>query len=350
MVLADSQEVWSVLIKSNYFDVNGSGTGGSGDVLNDNNLLLNIIFANQKSKGDYKFGISLINLADSLIIDALSIENVSDNNNNISLKIKDEIISKLTTIFIASYENFFNWDFNKQYQRFEFGILILDLFSKILFTIYSIDLNNPGTKQKSPTYANNPTLVLKNSGNKIINSFLTSNSFDCLTIKPLEAIINNLISFSPMADSLSIETHDNLSLWYENFVYSVFDFNKLMISLRSTILKSDISVLEQSICNNLKSLIKIYLKFPSLKLKIMNLIIGLINSIYGDEKGGKNSDDKKTKNKQPSLLSYLGDSHSKILLNSLAIDLEGTLIDFNLKNSLYDFLLTCWRKIKKDCP
>lgn len=310
-----SRQVWSILIKSNYFEVNDTKT---------TRLLLNSIFALERTKGSFEFSISLINLTDSLIIDSLSIDSTSTEN-SISLKAKDEIISKLVSIFISSFENFTDWTFNELYQKFKTGILILELFSKILFTIYSIDFNKHTKVTSFNDKYDNSISVLKNSGIKIIDSFLSKNKFDSLSVKPFLAVIDSLIG-----NSLIVETGDNLSLWFENFIYCLFDFNTLLISLRS-MLMLDVSVLESEIFVNLPQLVKVYLKFPNLKLKIMNLLSVLVNSDYGNEK-------------PPSLLAHMGDNYSKILLNSIVVDLEGSLIEYSLKNALYDFFSNVMEK------
>lgn len=330
--------VWTIIIKANYFN--------NGIIKYDNfgsNLLLDLILVKEKSQGKFQFTSSLIELSNYLIDDTLAVKlkNTSgslykDNGNElvtnygnfdyntISLKVKQDTVIRVVSICINFFENFVNWNFENQEERFHLGNQVLLVFSKIISVTYSVQQKSSGDEKKNP---------LKSSADEILNSFLHNNELGTLTTKPIIFIIENLtnITDSHICTSLS----DIVSINYSIFVRTLFDFTKLLISLKPCFISinnngnSD-TFLEVALASKLKQILQIYMKFPDLKINVISLITALIrnNFCHTQKEEGKRAS---------SLLSQLGNNYSMILLNCLVIDLEGSLIPFSLKTALYNF-------------
>lgn len=289
-----SNRIWLYLSKSSLFSQSGK-----------EGLASTIFGSIEMVKGDYSFTVSLVDLVHALFQNSLSLhEEYPERSRSL-------ILSNLVSHLIMVFESFLHCRFNHGYQKLELGVLILDLFSSILATVYGID-----EKTKSDEKA---TKVFASSATKIIDSFLVTGS-DCSRVSfPLLSMVDSLAS--------SISTYeicDVSGFWYDNWIRCGLAFSQLVISVRSSLdLKP--STLERSLFTKLPSLVNAYAQYPSLRKGLLDLISALTNGSWDE-------------GEQPSLLSHLGRDYAHVLLHSLASDLDNAFDDYKVKISLYDFI------------
>ncbi|CCH45321.1 Nucleoporin [Wickerhamomyces ciferrii] len=284
------QIVWSHLARSDLLEHGGRG-----------GLIATILGSIETVNGEYDFTIALLKLYNELVSNALSFPEDYTTQRN-------EILPKFTSHAIQIFENFIYWNYKISSQKFQIGTLIIDTFSRLLYSVYGID---PDSDIKSKV-----TKVLAQPAEKVIKSF--TNSFpDVRTIKPILAALNFLVQTPGTFD-----TSGSVGFWYDQWVRNSLVFSKLVLSIRSVI-GSTPSTLEKSLFAEAPALIDAYSQHTDLRGDILQLLTQLVSASWPAD--------------PPSLLSHLGEHHTSVLLASISSDLELKYDDFKVKKYLYDF-------------
>ncbi|GAV55943.1 hypothetical protein ZYGR_0AZ01150 [Zygosaccharomyces rouxii] len=286
------QFVWSHWARSDLLDRNGK-TGMAEVVLGSIELPL----------GKYDFTISLIKLANEMVTDAVSLKT------DFPLKTKRDMLDKLITHLIDVYESYQFWRYTDVIQRFELGFHLNSLFTKVLYNVYGIDPSSPPD--------NKITGVLASPSFRVVNAFLGSQSPDVRAAKSLLNILN-----SPLNSQISLLGDKAFGFICSRLVKHSYELAFLLISIRGS-LKMRPSTLERMIFGASSNLVDIYNSIPSLKRYVIRLFKSLVEVPWTDD--------------YLFLLSYLGQRHSKMLLNSISTDLEGPLADHKLAKDIYMF-------------
>lgn len=284
------QIVWSHLVRSDLLEHGGRG-----------GLIATILGSVETVSGDYKFTISLLKLLNELVLNCISAPEDWTTQ-------KNEVIPKFTSHAVQVFESFIYWNYKNSYQKFQIGTLIIDTFSKILYSVYGIDPESEINKKV--------TKSLAASASKVIKSF--TNSFpDVRTIKPIIAAVE-LLDQTPAV----FDTSGRVGFWFDQWSRASLEFSKLVVSIRSVI-GSPPSTLEISLFTKAPLLINAYTKHTVLRGDILQLLTQLVSAKWPTD--------------SPSLLSHLGDHHTGVLLASVSADLQHKFDDFKVKKYLYDF-------------
>lgn len=290
-----SYRIWPYLSKSSLLS-NGGKEG-----------FASIIFgAIEMVNGDFKFTVSLIKLADSLVQNCLSLHD------DYPEKSKSSILDRVINHMILIFESFIHCRFNESYQKMEIGVLILDILSNILATVHGIDNENNLSNNKI-------TKVFSEASSRIITSFLISGTDFPRSTFPILSMIESLSTNMAL-----YEVSDISGFWYDNWIRCSLAFSQLIVSIRS-LLSLPPSAFERSLFTKLPMLVNTYSQCETLRKDILDLITTLTNGKWVNEP-------------TPSLLSHLGRDHAQVLLHSLASDLENSFDDYKMKISLYDFI------------
>ncbi|KAI5963511.1 NUP188 [Candida pseudojiufengensis] len=294
-----SNRIWPFLTKSALFSKDGKEG------------LAALIFGSvEMVNGDYKFSASLINFANALVEESISI------NYNYPFNTKSEILHKISSHLIFLFENIFYSRFNHFHQKLQMSVSLIDFFTTILTTVYGV--------QNGLSSENKVTSVFINSSKQIFDSFTASTRNSARAILPLlyviEAVAQNLNA---------MELSDNTGIWTYKYIESTFSFSKLIIELRNN-MKVKPSALEQELFTNSLQLVQIFANIESYGAFSLDLLTSLIDADWLNETA-------------PSLLSYLGNDGAKILQNSLANGLDNTFDDYDMKVSLYNFICAVMR-------
>ncbi|GEQ71135.1 hypothetical protein JCM33374_g4816 [Metschnikowia sp. JCM 33374] len=256
-------------------------------------------------QGDYHFTNSLVKFVFCLADNCLSATK------DYSEDSKADILAKFIEHVIQVFENYGSCKFNDSLQKFELGILILDVFTQTLETIYSVGPNlNIDEK---------PTKVFAKASKKILDAFLASTPGFARSSLSIIDLIDSLAS-----PSVSFDAQDTSGFLGDVWVHSAISFTRLLVTIRSSI-NAHPSKFEESLFSKLPQLVAIYSNGGPLRKVILDLLTALTSGRW--ESG-----------KMPSILSHLGHDHSRILLQSLATDLETSFDDYSIKISIYDFL------------
>lgn len=281
--------VWPHLMRSDLLE--HSGRGG----------LIGVILGGVETvNGNYDFTLSILKLYQQLVFNSL-------NDSQELLPQKAEVLPKLTNYSIQVFESFLFWQYNEPHHKYQIGTLIIEIFSKILNSIYGIDLTTPPSEKI--------TKILAASAERIIKSFMVSLP-DVRIIKPILSLIDDL-SASP-----NFETIAKTGFWFEKSSKLTLEFSKLLISIRSSINYLP-STLEKEFFVNSNKLITTYSQTIGLRSQVLQLLTQLVMAKWQTD--------------SPSLLSHLGDYHTGVLLSSISVDLETEYDDFEVKKYLYDF-------------
>lgn len=284
------QLVWSHLVRSDLLEHGGRG-----------GLISTILGSVETVNGDYKFTISLLRLYNELVFNCLSAPEELNTQ-------KNEVIPKFTSHAIQVFESFIYWNYTNSYEKFQVGTLIIDTFSRILYSVYGVD-----------SESDIRTKVTKNlalSAEKIIKAF--TNSFpDVRTIKPIIAAVE-LLDQTPA----TFDTTGRTGFWFDQWARGSLELSKLVISIRS-VTGSTPSTLEKTLFTKASNLIDIYSQHTLIRGIVLQLLTQLVSAKWPSD--------------PPSLLSHLGDHHTTVLLESISADLEHKADDFKVKKHLYDF-------------
>lgn len=284
--------VWSHIARSDLLDRYGK-TG----------LATTILGSVELPSGNYDFTLTLLKLANELVAESISLES------GFPSRTKKDLLEKLTTYFIDVLESYQQWKYTDVMQRFELGFHLVFFFNKILYAVYGLDpRSNPDEKV---------TNTLAKCGRLIVNAFLSSQSPD---VRPASSLLNVLLLCEN--DILSLLGDEAFGSVSSKLVMHSFELTSLLLSIRG-FLKMPPSSLEKMIYANSPKLVDLYHSRPNLKRHIVRLLHSLVKVPWSDN--------------YLFLLSYLGERHSEVLLNTIASDLESPLTNYQLSKDLYIF-------------
>ncbi|CAI5757283.1 unnamed protein product [Candida verbasci] len=286
-----SYRIWPYLSKSALF----SNDGKEG--------FATIIFgAIEMVKGDYKFTIALIKLAEALTQNCIYL------NEDYPKKSKAKIMVNFVNHLISLFESFTYCKFNQQYEKLEIGVLILDIFSTILATVYGIDEGAPIDSKA--------TNVFTDASNRILEAFLASDTESRATF-PITSMIDSVSQELEM-----YELTDISGFCYDSWIRCCMSFSQLIINIRS-VANLPPSNFEKVLFEKAPILVTLYSTYEFVKTDVLDLLSCLTNGQW---------------EQTPSLLSHLGKEKAQVLLHSLAADLGNSFDDYKLKISLNDFI------------
>lgn len=286
------QIVWSHWARSVLLDRNGK-TGMANIVLGSIELPL----------GNYEFTITLIKLTNEMVTESVSLKS------DFPLKTKRDLLDKLIIHLLDVYESYQFWKYTNVIQRFELGFHLNSLFTKVLYNVYGVDpTSSPEEKVTS---------VLAAPGSRILESFLDAKSPDVRAAKSLLNILQ-----SPLNSQISLLGDRAFGYLYLRLVKHSYELAFLLIAIRGS-LKMPPSTLEKMIFGESSNLVDIYNSIPSSKRHVIKLFKSLVEVPWTDD--------------YLFLLSYLGERHSKVLLNSISFDLKDPLADHKLAKDIYMF-------------
>ncbi|CDO94683.1 unnamed protein product [Kluyveromyces dobzhanskii CBS 2104] len=287
-----SQFVWSHLARSELLDRYGKS-----------GLISSVLGTVELPNGNYSITIKLIKLTQRLVLESLTLPTEFPEN------LKKEILSKFIQHFIHVYESYQYWNYCSLSEKYELGANLTKLFTTVIYSIYGIDPANPPETKI--------TRVLSSAANHLTTRFLSSDSPDIRTVSSLMHVL--LSSNSLEALSIGNEVFFNK---YNQCLLKSFDLANMLVSIRA-MLQLPPSTLESQIYSNLPKFIDIYGLHNDLRNPIIKLMTHLVRAPWADN--------------FPSLLSYLGQTHSKMIFNSFLYDLESEIDDYQFLKSLYRF-------------
>lgn len=289
------QRIWAYLSTSSLL-ANGGKEG-----------LITILFSSVESKrGTYGFTIALVKFVSALAENCLS---TSTDYPEVS---KSEILAAFTRHLSFVLENCVNCKFHDGLQKFELGVLILNVFKQMLETIYCIAPNQKPTDK--------PTRVFSAAADCILVAFLDSEA----NVTSCAEVVFQLIDFLASPE-VNFEARDPTSFLLELWVESAFSFSRLLLAIRRSTRVQDVGLFERQMFNKLPKLVSIYLRNGTYRMFVLKLLTTLMSGFYKE-------------GETPSMLSHLGPNGSKTLLHSLTCDIGNPFDDFAVKISIYDFL------------
>lgn len=288
-----SHRVWSYIYKSNLF-LSKQNSG----------LITDILGKSEIPFGEFEPTISLFQLGVSLLSDSLKFDK------NVSTKLKSHVLNQIVLHGIKIFEHLITWNFKYSYQRFKLGYLISTLFNKILLLHNGVqDFEYNFTKMNE---------VLNESFENLTNIFLIQYIEDLRTVSfILHTLYNSNISFS------SISSNDLSGNWVKKWQLSSFELCTNLIKVRTSLTPNKPSTLEVTLYKNVKGLVNIYIFDESLRKPILKFLKQLVSTNWGA-------------NNQPSLLTYLGRSHTQLFLQALHNDMSNGFNDDELLILVYD--------------
>lgn len=267
---------------------------------------LSILFGSiEMVRGEYTFTTNLIKFVFALSENCLSVHD------DYPAESKGEILARFIEHLLLVFESYDACKFNEGFQKFEMGVLILNVFRQTLETIHCIDPNIPPHEK--------PTKVFARASEKILEAFLFT---DATTTRSASSIL-------AMIDSLSVspnyyEARDVSGCFSSLWIKSALSFSKLLVTIRLSI-KAPPSLFEKELFSKLPQLVQIYSRGDYLRKPVLDLFSALTSGTWDKEP-------------MPSMLSHLGRDSSRILLHSLAVDLLNAFDDYAVKISIYDLL------------
>lgn len=296
-----SNRIWSFLYKSNLFSFKLNG-----------DLVFDILNKVEIVNGSYSFAIGLLKLGNTLSSLSLNIDD------NINTNLKCQVIDYFTILSIRIFQNFSNWKYKINHEKYEIGINILNYFKKIINIDFEIinDINDNFFK------------VYQSSFKKIVDSFLLYDVDDLRFISPLLLLIDQLSN-----PNIKLTSCSKFGLTFQNWVYKSFEFSTYLIKLRSLIKQLNPSNFERELFANLINFINIYLFDDNLQIPILNLLNQLVRGNWNGN--------------IPSLLTHLRETHSIILLNCFYNGLSDKNSNIELKISLLKFFSSIMEKNQK---
>lgn len=267
---------------------------------------LSILFgAVEMVKGDYQFTTAVVKFVFSLSHDCFSLQN------NYPIESKSDLYAKFIDHLLFVFESFSGCKFNDSFQKLEMGVLILDVLRKTLEATYLIQ-SGEDVQQKA-------TRVFATASERIIEVFLSA---DARSVRSATSIF---LMIDSVADSINYyEARDFSGYFSDVWIQSALSFCQLLVTIRSNI-KAAPSQFEKKLFLKLPQLVTIYSRGGYFRKLSLDLITSLTNGVWQNEP-------------MPSMLSHLGREHSRILLHSLAADLNNAFDDYTIKISIYDFL------------
>ncbi|ODV85128.1 hypothetical protein CANARDRAFT_28428 [[Candida] arabinofermentans NRRL YB-2248] len=286
-----SYRVWSYMFTSQLL-----GSKANGGLAND------ILGAVEMVDSEFDFTLSLLGLFESLIDDSLTL-------NNVTSKLKSQVLEKLGSHTIQIFESFIHWRYSKPYQKFQIGTYAVDIFQRTLSYVYSVD------EESSPE--SKVTQVFAAFSNKIATTFLVPD-IQSHSARPIVTAIDEL-SVSPV----TLVSNDLFGFWRDKWNHSVLEFSRCLISVRSQFQGTVPSTFEMNLYSKLPNLVDIYSVDLSLRCDIIKLLSALVSAKWSCE--------------PPSFLTHLRQKHAYILLRCLCSDMSNNFEGYKMKVALYDF-------------
>lgn len=287
-----SHFIWSHLARSELLDRYGKS-----------GLIASVLGTMELPNGNYSITIKSVKLAQQLVAESLS------SKTEFPESLKKEILSKLIQHFIHVYESYQYWNYASIAEKYELGSNLAILFSSVMYNIYGVEPTN------SPE--NKITRVLSSAASHITRRFLSSDSPD---VRMVTSLLHVLLSGNSLeALSIGNEVFYNK---YNQCLKNSFELANILISIRA-LLKLPPSTLELQIYSNLPKFIDIYALHNDLRNPIIKLMTHLVRAPWNEN--------------FPSLLSYLGTKHSKMIFKSFLYDLTSNIDDYQFLKNLYRF-------------
>ena len=259
----------------------------------------------EMTKGDYQFTTALVKFVFSLSQNCLSLQT------DYPLESKSELFSCFIEHLLFVFESYTGCKFNDGFQKLELGVLILDVLRQTLESIHLID---PGVDSHKKA-----THVFANASERIVDVFLSTETKFIRSATPILMMIDSV------AKSVNYyEAKDFSGFFADVWIHSALSFSRLLVTIRSTI-NGVPSAFEKELFARLPQLVTVYSRGGHFRKLTLDLITALTNGVWQHEP-------------MPSMLSHLGREHSRIFLNSLAVDLDNAFDDYTIKISIYDFL------------
>lgn len=255
-------------------------------------------------EGEYSFTISLSRFVYNLVCHSVSAQDGYPEAH------KSEILLNMVDHLVLAFESFSNCKFNDGFQRLELGVLIIDVFRKILETTFCTESYKITDKK--------PVNILHASAQRIVKAFLLEDKTSSRASTPILQTVSYLALHSNYYDFRDV-TGTMSDYWIE----SVLSFSELLIDIRS-ILERKPSQFEKDWFLSLGDLVTIYSR-GSFRVRILGLISSLTKGKWDSEP-------------MPSMLSHLGKEHSNIFLHSLAADLDNSFETFSIRLAVYDLI------------
>lgn len=267
---------------------------------------LSILFGSvEMVKGDYHFTTALVKFVFSLSQNCVSLQS------DYPRESKSELYATFIEHLLFVFESYSGCKFNDGFQKLELGVLILDVFRQTLESTYLIE-PNVDVHQKA-------TRVFATASERIIRVFLSSDSKSVRSATPIFLMIDSI------AESINFyEVRDFSGFFADVWIHSALSFSRLLVTIRSNI-EAAPSEFEKKLFLKLPQLVTVYARGGYFRKPSLDLITALTNGVWEHES-------------MPSMLSHLGREHSRILLYSLAADLDNAFDDYTIKISIYDFL------------
>ncbi|KAM3164306.1 hypothetical protein ACU8KH_01209 [Lachancea thermotolerans] len=287
-----SHFVWTHLARSYLIDRNGK-----------EGLAISILGNIERTSGVFQSSILLIKLASCLVSESLTATDIFPE------RMKKEILGHLMAHLINIYEGFQFQTYTMQWQYLEIGLQLTSLISKVLFAVYGVDFTTSPSKKV--------TGVLADAAQIAVGAFLGASTSEMRAA-------NSLITIVTFAKNTNVPLHRGLPFgeMRHSLIDQSFGLANLLISVRS-LLHLPPSSLERSFFIHSATLVDIYASHLGLRVEVIKLLTHLVRAPFDTD--------------APSLLAYLGDDHSKMLLNCTAYDLKAPLLNQKLSKSLYSF-------------
>ncbi|QOU18664.1 hypothetical protein BRETT_001731 [Brettanomyces bruxellensis] len=287
-----SYRVWSYLYRSNIFGIRPGGC-----------KIAMVTGTREVVSGDFALTLSLLKLGSALVRDCIRIEE------NVSLKLKSQVIEALIVYFVQLFANFSSWKYTDIHQRPQIGSQCVRLFDAILTSLYGVDeYSKPENKVNSFFYA---------SSKRILDAFLLPASQESRCVKPIVSLIESISS--TFTDCVS---SDMYGFWNYRWLHDAFSFASTLIKVRSTTLPDTVSSLEMELFSRLPNLVTLYLTNLDKRQLVSQLLISMASAKWHTE--------------PPSFLTHLSHVHTEILLRCLCVDTGNRAELYTLRVTLYD--------------
>lgn len=285
-----SDRVFPYLYKSSLFSHNDK-----------EGMASNIFAAIELVNGDYPFSEELISFTKNLIIHTFKI------GDSLS-KMKSTVIKVFIEHLLALFEGFVHCRFLYVNQMMRMGSKILDIFAILVTSVHGID-------KRVNSYVSD---IFSDSVQRIVESFLVFSNDYSRTAVPLLKVIESLPT-----EYIEYKLND-ISDLHDEWIAISLRFSSLIIDIRSL---NDLppSVFEKQLFTKSSLLVSAYAQYENIRYPILQLISSMVSSKWPEEN-------------TPSLLSYLGADHARILHYSIAADLMDSFVGSQLKLGIFDFI------------
>ena len=275
------------------------------DKYNKTSLATSVLGNLELPNGDYNFTVTFTKLVGSLVDEVLV------PNSAVSAKTKADTIKNLIRHLLNVYQSYRFWQFNDIYQQFELGVLLTQLFMKVLHNVYVVDPQTPPGEK--------PSGALAEAASDIADEFLGLHTLESGATANLVRVLTSYINKELY--SIGNEAFDPC---YVALVSSSYEFATLLILMRGY-QNLPSSALEQLIFQSASTFVDIYCASRRLRRPVLGLLHALISVPWN----GDNF---------PFLLSYLGEEHSRAFFRAISADLRNPLDNFELTSDIYCFL------------